>query len=332
MDDFRRQMADHMVRYKKDVLKVADCGTWRGKEYEHILPEELWELNLWDGIRYKAREYFSRFGIAWHQDRHNLLSSQLFAVNLFFPFTSEPEMLKPSLRPHCQDLASVVGVDFEYIGPRDRNDPSGYRDYFNEGGSRGKNRTSTDVAIEWLNLAGRKNLLLLEFKFTESEFGRCSKRPGTNLNLCSSAGDVMRQPEKWCYRATIGRSYWKYILAADSPFVLDRLAAGKVCPFRYDFYQLMRNQLLAHCVQQDRWNGYDRVEFGILYPARNEALMTMRHAYAGESNTLAAWRGLLRNPASFQPLTIENFLGHSNLDAGHCLASWRSFIKEKYLI
>ncbi len=323
VENFRSQMKAKVIRYKEEVLRCEAQGTWRGKPYRHILPSEKWQYNLFEEIRDSIAQYFQERNIAWHQERHNLLSSQILCVNLFFPLREHLNVVQSFLTPHFGEIERVIEIDFEYTGPCGK-------DYFKEGGGRGQNRTSSDVAIIWKDKSNNKSMLLLEFKFTEPDFGACSKRAGMDVRLCLSAKDIMKEPETWCYRTRIGRRYWEYILGSDSPIVLERLSAGKTCPFRYDFYQLMRNQLLAHCIERDPDENFNRVDFGVIYHADNEALLRMARPYAGERNPLKAWPKLLNDSNRFHTFTIQEVLGVMGHALPADLAKWRDYLKQKY--
>jgi len=322
MHNFRERMREPQAKYKTKALCISEQGKWRGKHYTHILPEVRWQLNLWDGIRKEAQLYFSDNQIAWHRDRHNLLSSQVLCVNIFFPLRKHPHLLKPWLSHHF-DVESICDLDFEYIGPEGNN-------YFNEKGGRGQNRTSSDLSITWRDGAKRKNMLLLEFKFTESNFGECSKKDNTNPERCRSSEKIVASPKTQCYRAKIGRKYWDKILDNDSPFRREVLTTERFCPFRYDFYQLMRNQLLAHCIRSDSTAGFDRVEFGVIYHADNEDLLRMSHPFAGERNPLKVWPSLLRNPDTFHAFTIQGSLNTIDEGLPEELVGWRTYLRQRY--
>lgn len=332
MADFQKQMKDWVCQYKTDILKVSEQGTWRGRRYPHLLPQHSWVLNLWEGICFKAVKHFAQSRINWHDQKHNLLSSQILCVNLFFPLKEQPNMLRSWLSSHCTNVQSVTGIDFEYVGPNDPRDPSGYRNYLNEPGSRGQNRTSADVVITWHDNKGSQNLLLLEFKFTEMNFGECSKQHNPNRKRCLSSSTVVSSPQTQCYRAEVGRRYWDIILSGDSPFKQDLLTAETFCPFRYDFYQLMRNQVLAHCICKDPNTSYGRVEFGVMYHADNEKLLRMSRYFSKERDPLKAWRKLLRYPDTFHVLTIQGLLESVCPKLPLGLLDWRKYLGEKYLL
>jgi hypothetical protein len=119
----------HLATYKRRRLGVTRNGKWRAndKEYEHILPEDLHQLNILEAFRAEFWDYFeanSRL-LALHTDFHHLNSSQAFAFNLLFPFigsAAESELLATALgsagRPivssafeHMPDLAERTTVD-----------------------------------------------------------------------------------------------------------------------------------------------------------------------------------------------------------------------------
>jgi len=57
MKSFRSQMEDWMCRYKVDRIHIQEHGKWRGRQYPHILPQDLWFFNLWEGICFKTVKY-----------------------------------------------------------------------------------------------------------------------------------------------------------------------------------------------------------------------------------------------------------------------------------
>lgn len=323
VQDFRERMEDKQSVYKTEVLGIAQMGWWGGNAYPHILPEDSWSLNLWHEISYAAVQYFAQSEIAWHNQKHNMLSSQVMSVNIFFPLMEHLDLLRPWLSRYYGDVRTVTDIDFEYAGPRDRN-------YFEEGGIRGQNRTSADVAITWEDKDKARNMLLLEFKFTEPSFGECSQQGNPDRRRCMSASRVMASPRTQCYKAEMGRTYWRLALAADSPFLRDRLKAEHHCPFRYDFYQLMRGQLLAHCIERDVSAGYNRVDFGVMYHAANEQLLKMEHPFMGERNPLRSWPTLLTEPETFHACTMQDFLDAIEKNLPEELADWRAYLKQRY--
>ena len=309
---FYEEMKAKMVTYKTDNMDI----------YEHILPARQWTLNLWSGIRRTAVDYFRRKKIKWHKEKDNLLSSQILCVNIFFPLKNHTYLLEGFLREFYPSLAEVTDIDFEYIGREN---------YFKERGGRGYNRTSADVAITWEDTEGKNNLLLVEFKFTEPNFGECSKSGNPDRDRCNHGELVISSHKTECYRSERRRTYWDKMLP-EGPFILEMLSKTQYCPFRYDFYQLMRNQLLAKCIAEDKDSGFSIVEFAVCYDDRNKTLLNLSHPVDGDSNPLTNWKSFLKNPSSFKHFTIQQFLeyiGHiDNLPSE--LEQWRAYLNKRY--
>lgn len=312
---FREEMRAKMVTYKTEALDI--------EKYEHILPVRLWKLNLWSGIRREAIDYFSRKKIKWHNQSDNLLSSQILCANMFFPLRNHPSLVGGFLGEFYPSLAKVTDIDFEYIGPKN---------YFNEPGGRGYNRTSADVAITWEDTKGKNNLLLVEFKFTEPNFGECSKSANPDWDRCNHGEQIISSHKTQCYRSEKNRTYWDRILSPQGPFILDMLKKIPHCPCRYDFYQLMRNQLLAKCIAEDEDSGFSAVEFAVCYDDRNKTLMNLSHPLDGNSNPFSSWQSFLKNPSSFKHFTIQQFLEYidhtDNLPSE--LGQWRAYLDTRY--
>jgi len=319
---FYEEMKAKMVTYKTKTLGITELGKKSGREYAHILPASQWTRNLWSGIRRTAVDHFSRKKIKWHNQRDNLLSSQILCVNMFFPLRNHPSLLDGFLREFYPSLAKVTDIDFEYIGSRN---------YFNEPGGRGYNRTSADVAITWENTKGKSNLLLIEFKFTEPNFGECSKSENPDQERCNHGELIISSHKTECYRSEVGRPYWDIILK-EGPFIQEMLNKTQYCPFRYDFYQLMRNQLLAKCIAEDKDSGFFVVEFAVCYNDRNKTLLNLSHPIDGDSNPLTSWKSFLKDKNTFKYFTIQQlleYIGHiDNLPSE--LEQWRTYLNKRY--
>ncbi len=321
---FSEEMKARMIAYKTHVLGIGEKGKKRGREYEHILPSSLWNQNLWSGIRQAAVDHFNCEKIKWHDQRDNLLSSQILCVNVFFPLRNYPSLLEGFLKEHYPSLVKVTNVDFEYIGPKN---------YFKERGGRGYSRTSSDVSIAWEDTKGKNNLLLVEFKFTEPNFGGCGKSANPDRNRCNNGKKIISSPKTECYRASpeVNRPYWDMILSPQGPFIREMLSKTPYCPFRYDFYQLMRNQLLAKCVAEDKNTGFSTVEFAVCYDVRNKTLVNLSRPIENNPNPFAVWQSFLKNPNSFKYFTIQQLLEHiDHKNLSDELKPWRAYLNNRY--
>ena len=66
-------------------------------------------------------------------------------------------------------LYAVLDIDFEYTADdlyKEMGEP--------ENGKRGQNRTSIDAAIFWIDRENNEYISLIEWKYTEANFGVCS--------------------------------------------------------------------------------------------------------------------------------------------------------------
>jgi len=83
----------HLSDYKIPYLGIKEDGTWRGRQYPHILPSEHYKLNILGTIRDQFWNYYESGESGLNQKRHinfhHLNSSQAMCFNLFFPFIME---------------------------------------------------------------------------------------------------------------------------------------------------------------------------------------------------------------------------------------------------
>jgi len=130
--------------------------------------------------------------------------------------------------------------------------------------------TSVDV---WLDDGERR--VAVECKFTEREFGRCSRptlRPGRNANYerdhCDGSYTRQRGRRTRCSLTEIGVRYWQYL-----PRLFDWSADRDMTPCPLDgTYQLARN-VLAACVHPDGTVNADGGHALVIYDDRNPAFL-----------------------------------------------------------
>lgn len=171
-------------------------------------------------------------------------------------------------------VASVDGpVEFEHIGDED---------YLGEGAmQRGLGRTSLDAAFRYRTPDGRAELALVEWKYVEKYSGA---RVSGRLD-------------------TIRSRYQARYDAQDGPFLPDVLPFDDVLV--EPLYQLVRQQLLAHAMEQDLCLGLDAVRVVHVAPAGNLAYArSLRRApYDALGATVyEVFRALLRDQSRFREL------------------------------
>lgn len=106
---FDAEMTQHQIRWRRANISSRAWGSQNGKQYEWILPNDLWEQGLWPGVRsgscYSLPDYLHRNGVQKHLGVHNLKSSWMLCANLYFPFGMSElghDLLAGFLREHVQ--------------------------------------------------------------------------------------------------------------------------------------------------------------------------------------------------------------------------------------
>jgi hypothetical protein len=174
-------------------------------------------------------------------------------------------------------------LTFEYIGPRD---------FFNEapGGDRirGAHCTSVDAAFLHRTVDGVVELVLLEWKYTESY--------------------RVRPPDPQKDKVRLGR-YGAALADPAGPVRPDVLAFEHLLD--EPFYQLVRQQLLARALETSGAEGATRVRIVHVLPAGNDAyqqsLARPEHRALGGSVS-EVWQKLLTQPDRFVPVDSSLFL------------------------
>ena len=75
--EFLRSLRRHLEAYKANVLGIREPGLWGkpSREYAHILPKALFELNILPTIRDRFWHEQGRVGWKLHRYFHHLSSS-----------------------------------------------------------------------------------------------------------------------------------------------------------------------------------------------------------------------------------------------------------------
>lgn len=280
------------VTARRPAPWIDQAGHSRGL-HDHCLPAEHAADNLLPEAQ-GAIELFSSLGIPWHcgvadGPGNNLLSSQVQCVNALFPMIDDPERIRRAFG-HVVDIAEVLPIEdgryvtFEYIGPVD---------YFDEGlgkpRTRGSRCTSVDAAFRYRTHDGRTELALVEWKYTEQYRRKRAANPAYDLTRIARYGPDFHDPS-----GPLRSDVLPIELMLDEPF-----------------YQLMRQQLLAHRLEVDRAEGADTVRVLHVSAPGNSAYQ--RSLVRPEHRELGAtvddvWRGLLRAEDRFVSLDSGSFV------------------------
>lgn len=280
-------------------LEARAGGTYTDREgNEHgplplFLPRDLAAHNLLPDVRDGVIDLFAELGIPWHDGvgggpSNHLRDSQVQCANALFGMVSDPERIKRAFG-HVLDIAEVLPIEderfltFEYIGPTD---------YFDEGKGgprrRGTRCTSVDAAFCYRTNAGLVELALVEWKYTESYL---AQRP-------RSGSDETRR-----------RRYETDFLDPEGPLRSDVVSFDAL--LLEPFYQLMRQQLLAHRLEKARAHDAAVVRVvHVLSPANvgYEASLPLPDHRAVGTTVSEVWQALIRRPDRFVAVDPAVFL------------------------
>lgn len=270
---------------------VDKDGGALGGALPFCLPADFAAHNLLPTVRRPAMALFAGLGIPWHAGvdggpGSHLLSSQVQCVNALMPMVDDPTRLALAFGT-VLDVGEVLEIEpgrfltFEYIGPTDffGEAPRGER-------VRGAHCTSVDAAFLHRPPDGARELVLVEWKYTESYPVRTpdAKRDSTRRVRYAAAVDDPAGPVRGELLA------FEYLL--DEPF-----------------YQLTRQRLFAHALE--RAGVADRVRVVLVLPPANEAyrqsLARPEHLALG-ATVSEVWRRLLRTPDRYSTLDPAVFL------------------------
>ena len=281
-----------------DAARVA--APYLGREtgpsdrtYEFCLPPQYATLSLLPEVRADALALFAELGIPWHASvgggpSNHLLDSQVQCVNALGQMVADPTRIEAVFGSRL-GVGQVLEVEpgrfltFEYIGPSDVFGESPGRKR-----TRGSKCTSVDAAFLHRHVDGFVELVLIEWKYTESY------RP----HQPDPRGDETRR-----------RRYAPFLTAADSPVDHERLAFGDFLD--EPLYQLMRQQLLAHELEKTQVLGAERVRVVHVLPKANlpyQRSLTRPSQLALGAAVSEVWSLLLRQPDRFMPLDSTIFL------------------------
>ena len=277
---------------RQPAAYINKKGAADGPAHEFCLPAAYADLNLLPEVRARALSLFGELGIPWHAGvgaapSNHLLSSQVQCVNALGQMVTDPERI-------IRAFGSLLGIEkvleiepgrfltFEYIGPKD---------YFGEvpNGARirGAHCTSVDAAFLHRALDGVTELVLVEWKYTESYRLRAPNRQKEAVRQ-GRYGQAVADPA-----GPVRDDVLPFPLLVDEPI-----------------YQLVRQQLLAHALEQDGAEGAGRVRVVHVAPAGNQAYQDSVHRpehTAVGATVSEVWHRLLRHPDRFLSLDSAVF-------------------------
>jgi hypothetical protein len=287
---FTAEARDRAIHWKSATATLPEParepGPYRsgGKTYPFCLPDRFRPYNLLPDARSAGISRFAAAGIPWHKGRAalpctHLLSSQVQCVNALAPMVRDAAAIQHTFGAEL-DIAEVLPFGDEAFDPEDlvSFEWVGLASYLNEwtglAPTRGVNVTSVDAAIRYRTSSGTIEIALIEWKYTEQYHGK--KLEGDAAKMTTRLG---RYEERF----------------GAGPLRTDLIQYKDL--FVEPFYQLMRQQLLAHAIETAGELAADRVRVVYAAPARNAELWTsllpVHQEVTGADHVLDAWHKML---------------------------------------
>ena len=312
----------HQIAYFQDNLSDRTGH----RDYPFLLKPEHRLDGLLSDVRNIAEALFSpdALGIQWHTYIGHGRSSQACCLNFLMPLADKPELLKrwlirtlgiapQAMLPVEKELAGAHRfIAFEYTGPGDR-------DYLDEAEGRvpqrGAHATASDAAVAYQDAAGKRHLVLIEWKYTE-QYRNHKLSPDKGRKRHARYADKLVAPHG-PIRADLGLTLDDFLLEP--------------------FYQLVRQQMLAWQIEADLHSGFDTAMVLHLSPRGNRALHYMtapaiaqaieRVGGVQTSDAFQAYRACLVQPHRYAQWYIEDAFSSLADEPG---ASWYPQLKARY--
>ncbi|MHC1740163.1 MAG: hypothetical protein AB9897_03515 [Anaerolineaceae bacterium] len=294
-------------------------GLYKGNPYSFCLPVELAEQNLAPEIQGTAPAFFFDHGIKWHDGQNgkpsnHLCDSQVCCVNFLFPFADKPTALARVFRSVFPEIERMLPIEsgqfvsFEWIGQENYLKE---KMAWNSRRTRGANFTSADAIVMFERTDKKKQIVLIEWKYTESYSGNC-------LKIAPSGTD----------RSQIYRHLYE---SSDCPINKERLPSFDSL-FYEPFYQFMRQQFLAHEMEEAHELGADVVSVLHIAPAHNHDFrrVTSPELLALGETATGVWTRLVSPSGRFISVNTENLFGNLSLAQIPEMKSWLEYIHARY--
>jgi len=244
------------------------------------------ELNLWEGIRRDAIDYFNRNKVQWWESKGtpngHLLSSQVSCLNHLYFIRQREDIASRILKKINYNFKKAVIVDdgfveFEKVGIERLGKERLH--------TRGANCTSIDAIMLAEDDYKKKTLVLIEWKYTES-YSSEDKSTG-------ASGKTRIQ------------AYQDYLSEKDCPIKIDKY---KGC-FYEPFYQLMRQSFLGwQMAKRKEYGAEDWIHIHVIPHNNLELRDNITSPGLSGKNLEEAWRNVLVEPDKYYCITHTDFL------------------------
>lgn len=301
---YRESQRQKAIRIRDSLFRDPGNGLFYGKPREFVLQDP--SLNLFEGIREDAKEYFRQGAISWWMGSPvdptgHLLSSQISCLNHLYYIRQRKDIATAILKRVKPEIHEALVVDsgyveFEYIGTKQ---------YLNEKAfTRGANCTSVDAVMLGAGCEGGRTLFLIEWKYTENY-----------------AGDDLYIPARAAlYDPLITHPEGRFIPGIEPK------------SFYFEpFYQMMRQTLLGWLFERNNELGCDCCINLHVIPSGNVELIRNRTSpYLRRlgHDIHEVWSVVLKQPEKYLHMDPEAFLGGTESIAN--TRSWLTYLDRRY--
>ena len=184
-DYYYQERKKQIKNYNINLSKIAkNNGFYKGEKRKFVLQQKDCAYNLYEDFRCDCQKYFLDHKISWWGENSHiskpsghLVSSQIHCLNHLF-----------ALRKRKDDIAikaiieNATGLQIEKVLQSPIDKDSGYITFEficenisllkEEYNTRGANCTSVDALVYVLLKSGKKNLIPIEWKYTETYYGK----------------------------------------------------------------------------------------------------------------------------------------------------------------
>ena len=337
LNAFQREMYEHLVEYKWNVLKIREPGLYEHPKkkgtfipYDTMFPpEHQEELHpLYRPVLDIFKEPRDpRYAFKLHTMAVHMASSQIACANLFLPLMVRPEIASKVLSSIKTDMVEIAtdrldsGFAIEFWNDFDVMPEPGkglLRDHTPRAG------TDSDIAIAYRDTEGVLCLWLIEHKLTEAAFTTCGgykSHSNKDKTRCLSGASVVEDPSKCHYHSACRYEYWNITQANRDVFPLDDFG-NSPCPFKGGMNQLWRNQLLATAIEKSPDWPYERVYFSVVYHPGNESL----------NHSMEAFKALLGTEDKFFSFTSDVVIGAARNVDDPDIRKWVKWYERLYML
>ena len=265
-----------------------------------------WTLNFWGKLKEKPINYFKKNEIEWnvYAQQGHLLSSQVCCVNHLFPIRHDKENVLRLAKAVCAGFIDVLPIETDkYLPKYIQFEAVSDEDHLNEiQQTRGKNCTSVDALIHAVHKNGKKYLVPIEWKYTESYDDK-------DLSIEDKKGEPKGNARKGKERLA------RYSKLIDDSAALKSLPSYRNSIYFFEpFYQLMRQTLWAEQMvlhkKEERTQADDYIHVHIV-PSENDALLNKIYKVS-QKPLKETWLDNLNNKGKYVLLSPMDFI--KNID------------------